>query len=122
MRKFERILRNAGYEVLSANSGPHALVVARGHELLDLARKLKTLTRGKALLVVNDRVDVAISAEADGAQIPEAGLPTLVARGMIGKYGVLGRSIHSVETAVQAGVAAGERIASTAKERVTTVA
>src|SRR4051794_39206066 len=72
-------------------------------ELLNLARRLKTLTRGKAQLILNDRIDVAIAAEVDGVQIPEAGVPTLVARGLIGKYAVVGRSVHSVEAAVQAG-------------------
>jgi thiamine-phosphate pyrophosphorylase len=74
-----------------------------GGQMLDMARRLKSITRGKALLVVNDRVDVAVAAEADGAELPEDGLPTLVARGLIGKYAVLGRSVHAVDTAVQAG-------------------
>jgi thiamine-phosphate pyrophosphorylase len=72
-------------------------------KLLETARRLKTITRGKALLVVNDRIDVALAAEADGAQLPEDGIPTLVARGLIGKHAVLGRSVHSVEAALQAG-------------------
>jgi thiamine-phosphate diphosphorylase len=68
-------------------------------ELLALARRLKTICRGKALLIVNDRVDVAIAVEADGVELPEAGLPTRVARGLIGRYPVLGRSVHDVEGA-----------------------
>lgn len=72
-------------------------------ELLTLARRLKTVTRGRALLIINDRVDVAIAAEADGVQLPEAGLPTRVARSLIGRYTVLGRSVHAVETAHEAG-------------------
>jgi thiamine-phosphate pyrophosphorylase len=75
---------------------------APGGKLLEIARRLKTVTRGKALLVINDRVDVAVAAEADGAQLPEDGIPTLAARMLIGKYAVLGRSVHTVETAVQA--------------------
>lgn len=71
--------------------------------LLETARRLKSITRGKALLIVNDRVDVAEASEADGFQLPEDGLPTLVARGIIGKYAVVGRSVHGVEAAVQAG-------------------
>src|SRR3972149_5437670 len=46
-------------------------------ELLEMARRLRRLTRGKALLVINDRVDVAMAVEADGVQLPEDGLPTL---------------------------------------------
>jgi thiamine-phosphate pyrophosphorylase len=71
-------------------------------DLLNLARRLKQITRGKALLVINDRIDIAIAVEADGVQVPEAGLPTLTARGLIGKYAVLGRSVHSVEEAQRA--------------------
>lgn len=72
-------------------------------EMLSLARRLKNITRGKALLIINDRVDVALAVEADGVQLPEDGLPTRVARSLIGRYTVLGRSIHSVEAAHQAG-------------------
>lgn len=71
-------------------------------QLLALARRLKTATRGKALLIINDRVDVALAVEADGVQLPENGLPTRVVRGLIGKYAVLGRSVHDVDTAHQA--------------------
>jgi thiamine-phosphate pyrophosphorylase len=71
-------------------------------ELLEQARRLKTITRGKALLVINDRVDVAMAMEADGVQLPEDGLPTRIARGLIGKYAVVGRSVRSVDAANQA--------------------
>ncbi len=72
-------------------------------ELLQTALRLKRVVRGKALLIVNDRVDVAIAADADGVQLPENGLPTLRARGLLGKYAVLGRSVHSADAAVEAG-------------------
>jgi len=71
-------------------------------ELLELARRLKTVTRGKALFLINDRVDVAVAADADGVHLPEAGLPTRAARAQIGKYAVIGRSVHSAEAARQA--------------------
>jgi thiamine-phosphate pyrophosphorylase len=77
-------------------------------ELLSLARRLKTVTRGKALLIINDRVDVAIAAEADGVELPEAGLPTRTARGLIGRYPVLGRSVHDVDGARAAGLEGAE--------------
>ncbi len=94
--------------VAAAVSGGVTMVQLREKEmpagqLLDLARRLKAITRGKALLVVNDRIDVTLAAEVDGAQLPEDGIPTLVARGLIGKHAVLGRSVHAVDTALQAG-------------------
>ncbi len=72
---------------------------ASAGELLELARSLKPVTRGKALLIVNDRLDVAIAAEVDGVQVPENGLPTRDARHMIGRYAVVGRSVHDAEAA-----------------------
>jgi len=71
-------------------------------ELLEVARSLKRVTRGKALLMINDRVDVAEAVEADGVHLPENGLPTRAVRSIMGRYVVLGRSVHSVDVAHQA--------------------
>ncbi len=68
-------------------------------ELLELTRKLKAATRGRALLIVNDRIDVANAAEVDGVQLPEDGLPTRAARGLVGRYNVIGRSVHDLDVA-----------------------
>ncbi|HLF76867.1 MAG TPA: thiamine phosphate synthase [Dehalococcoidia bacterium] len=94
--------------VSEAVAGGVDMVQLRDHslpagELLELARNLKRITRGKALLVINDRVDVAEAAEADGVQIPENGLPTRTVRSIMGRYVVLGRSVHTVDAAHQAG-------------------
>jgi thiamine-phosphate pyrophosphorylase len=77
-------------------------------ELLTLARRLKTITRGKALLMINDRVDVAEAVEADGVQLPENGLPTRLVRSIMGRYVVLGRSVHDLEGARQASLDGAE--------------
>jgi thiamine-phosphate diphosphorylase len=93
--------------VKAAVAGGVSMIQLRDHEtpageLLTLARKLKSAARGRALFMVNDRVDVAMLVEADGVQLPENGLPTRAARGLIGRYTVLGRSVHDVDTAQQA--------------------
>lgn len=71
-------------------------------ELLELARQLREVTKGKALLVVDDRVDVAVAVAADGVELPETGLPTRAAREQIGKYAVVGRSVYDADRAIQA--------------------
>jgi thiamine-phosphate pyrophosphorylase len=93
--------------VSEAVAGGVDMVQLRDHdipsgEFLELARSLKRITRGKALLMINDRVDVAEAVESDGVQIPENGLPTRTVRSIMGRYVVLGRSVHSVEVAHQA--------------------
>ena len=70
--------------------------------LAQLATRIKAITRGKALIVIHDRVDVAQAVEADGVQLAEDGLPTRAARGLMGKYTVLGRSADDHTTALQA--------------------
>lgn len=70
--------------------------------LLDLARRLRAVTRGKSLFVLNDRLDVAQAADADGVHLPENGLPVNVARWLLGRHVLIGRSVHSVEAAIEA--------------------
>ncbi len=71
-------------------------------ELLSLARELRRVTEGRALLVVNDRVDIALLSGADGVQLGENGLDAASARRLVGSEMLIGRSVHSVEGAVEA--------------------
>jgi thiamine-phosphate pyrophosphorylase len=71
-------------------------------ELFSLGVRLREVTRGRALLLINDRVDVAQACGADGVQLPEDGLPTSITRWVLGRHALVGRSVHSVEAAVQA--------------------
>ncbi len=71
-------------------------------ELLQTAQRLRTITKGRALLLINDRLDVALACEADGIHLPENGLPPKVARQVGGNDLYLGRSVHSVAAAQQA--------------------
>ena len=70
--------------------------------LLELATRIREITRGRALLLVNDRVDVALAVEADGVQLPEAGLPVEAVRRVAGDRLLIGRSVHDVEGALAA--------------------
>ncbi len=67
-----------------------------------MAKRLRAITRDKALLFVNDRVDVALAAECDGVQLGENAMPTSAARAVCGARLLIGRSIHSLERAKRA--------------------
>ena len=71
-------------------------------QLLRLGRRLRELTSGRALLFINDRVDVALACGADGVQLGEQGLPLESAREVAGTRLLAGRSVHTVEGAVLA--------------------
>ena len=71
-------------------------------ELLALAEKLSAVARGRALFLVNDRLDVALTCAADGVHLPEQGLSVAAARRVAGERFIIGRSVHSVAEAVRA--------------------
>ena len=71
-------------------------------EVYNLAVTLRAVLRGRALLLVNDRIDVAIASGADGAHLPEHSVPVKWARQIAGDSCLVGRSVHSVEAALRA--------------------
>ena len=73
-----------------------------GAALLELAGRLRKVIAGRALLLVNERADVALTARADGVQLGEAALPTGAVRAIMGDAAVIGRSVHSVSGACAA--------------------
>ncbi len=66
-------------------------------ELLRLARESRKLCAGKALLIINDRPDVARLAEADGVHLGQEDLPVSAARAILGARALIGLSTHSDE-------------------------
>ncbi len=76
-------------------------------DLLPQARAIQALCRSRgALFIVNDRVDLALAAGADGAHVGQEDLPAASARRLLGPTRVLGVSTHSLaqaEAASQAG-------------------
>lgn len=71
-------------------------------ELYDLAITVHAVVRGRGLLLVNERADVALAAGADGVHLPERSLPGEKVRAMTGEACIVGRSVHSVEAALRA--------------------
>ena len=93
--------------VAAAVTGGVSLVQLRakqmpGGDLLSLAQALDGLIAGRAALLINERVDVAAVACARGVQLGEAALPASAARQLLPAGSLIGRSIHSVEGALQA--------------------
>jgi thiamine-phosphate pyrophosphorylase len=64
-------------------------------ELLRTARQARKLCAGRALLLVNDRPDVARLAEADGVHLGHEDLPWQAARAIVGPQALIGVSTHS---------------------------
>ena len=72
-------------------------------KLLALARRLREVTAGRALLLVNGPLEIALEAGADGVHLPSDS-PAPVAQGPSPESGriLVGRSVHSLEVARRA--------------------
>ena len=67
------------------------------------ALRLKRVTRKAGVpLIINDRTDIMLAADADGLHVGQSDLPAAVARRLIGPDKILGVSAHTVEEAVRA--------------------
>jgi len=70
---------------------------------LQQARALRQLcSRHGALFIVNDRIDLALAAEADGVHLGQGDLPPALARRLLGPERLIGRSTHRLEQLQQA--------------------
>jgi len=67
--------------------------------VLDAARRIVELARGRALVVVNDRADLAVLAGADGIHLGDEDLPTSEARRLVGEGLLVGRTCRTLAEA-----------------------
>lgn len=76
---------------------------ASAGEILALARALLPLCRARRVpLLINDRVDIALAAGADGVHLGQDDLPLPEARALLGPDRILGATAHTVEEALRA--------------------
>lgn len=72
-------------------------------EFYELALRVKAVTgRHSVPLIINDRVDIALAADADGVHVGQSDLPAAAIRRIIGQDKILGVSASSLEEAVKA--------------------
>lgn len=72
-------------------------------EILAIAAEIRDVTVGSdTLFIVNDRLDIALAARADGVHIGQDDLPIVAARRLAPRPFVIGASIRSVDEAIRA--------------------
>ncbi|MHC5031582.1 MAG: thiamine phosphate synthase [Planctomycetota bacterium] len=87
--------------------GASAVLVRRpretAREVFELTRRLRPLTRSlDRLLLVSDRLDVALASAADGVHLGARSLPPVAARRILQPGMLLGKSVHNLDEAGQA--------------------
>ncbi len=71
--------------------------------MIELAQEILAVTRPLGVpLIVNDRVDVALAAGADGVHVGQDDMPARLARRLLGPDGILGVTAATLEEARQA--------------------
>ena len=78
-------------------------------EMYDEALKLKSMCKG-ALFLVNDRLDIVLSINADGVHLGCQDLPYAAARKLLGKNKIIGLTVHSLREARQAQKAGADYV------------
>lgn len=79
-----------------------------GGALFEQAMALREVVQGHALLLVNERADVAAASGAGGVQLGEAAMATELVRTIVGGDTVIGRSVHSVDGAKEAAASGAD--------------
>lgn len=75
-------------------------------QLLGLARRLREATSGRALLLVNGPIEVAVDSDADGLHLPENAPSVQRPHEMF----LIGRSVHSLEAAERAAAESADYV------------
>jgi thiamine-phosphate pyrophosphorylase len=68
-------------------------------EVLQASRRIVELARGRALVVVNDRADLAVLAGADGVHVGDEDLPPGEVRRLVGEAMLVGRTCRTLAEA-----------------------
>ncbi len=96
---------------------------AAPQEFYESAREAMQIARKHdAKIIINDRVDIALSLAADGIHLGQDDLPPAEARKILGEKAIIGFSTHNIEQAIEAVkmpidyVAVGPIFATTTKE------
>ncbi|MDK2911404.1 MAG: thiamine-phosphate pyrophosphorylase [Methanolobus sp.] len=71
-------------------------------EMVEEAFLIKEACRGKAIFLVNDRIDVAMAVDADGVHIGQDDMPIRLARQLLGGDKIIGLTVHDLREALQA--------------------
>jgi thiamine-phosphate pyrophosphorylase len=64
--------------------------------VLEFSRRLQKIIRGKIPYIINDRVDLALAAHADGVHLGQDDLAVAFARKSLGKSALIGKSCQSL--------------------------
>lgn len=78
--------------------------------MVEEASEIKRICSGRAIFLVNDRIDVALAVDADGIHIGQDDMPLETARRLLGENRIIGLSVHNREEAIRAEKAGADYV------------
>lgn len=76
--------------------------LAAGYWIDDAVSAAKMARENEVILIVNDRVDIALAIDADGVHLGQTDMPADAAKRLLGPKKIIGISTHNVEQAINA--------------------
>jgi thiamine-phosphate pyrophosphorylase len=70
-------------------------------KMVEMGKKLKEILKGKALFIINDRIDIALAVDADGVHLGQDDMPLNIARNILGNK-IIGVSVNNAYEARKA--------------------
>ena len=64
--------------------------------MVEEAIELRVLCENRAILLINDRIDVALAVDADGVHIGQEDMPIEIAQKLLGGNKIIGLTVHNV--------------------------
>jgi thiamine-phosphate pyrophosphorylase len=71
-------------------------------DMVKEAKRLKQLCNGKAIFIVDDRIDIALAVDADGVHIGQDDISFETARMLLGQNKIIGLTVHNLKEAIVA--------------------
>lgn len=79
-------------------------------EMVEEASEIKRICNGRAIFIVNDRIDIALAVDADGVHIGQDDMPIEMTRKLLGEDKIIGLSVNDREEAVLAEKAGADYV------------
>jgi thiamine-phosphate pyrophosphorylase len=71
-------------------------------DMIDEAELIMKACEGKAVFLVDDKIDVALAVDADGVHIGQEDISIVAARELLGKDKIIGLTVHDEKEAIEA--------------------
>ncbi len=78
--------------------------------MVEEAFEIKKICSGRAIFLVNDRIDVALAVDSDGVHIGQDDMPIETARKLLGEDKIIGLSVHDRVEAILAEKAGADYV------------